>query len=67
MRVVHQRSHPVLCGRHQLSVLPEHGPGASSRNARRRFADTPPLTATAPVGEVEVRDLAVYEQMLEVA
>jgi transposase len=59
--------HPVLCGRHQLSVLPEHGPGASSRNARRRFADTPPLTATAPVGEVEIRDLAVYEQMLEVA
>jgi transposase len=59
--------HPVLSGRHQLSVLPEHGPGASSRNARRRFADLLPGTAEPLPGDVEVRDLAVYEQMLEVA
>jgi transposase len=65
--------HPVLSGRHQLSVLPEHGPGAAARNVRRCFSDPP----TAPVLErvhelaegpaVEVRELSVYEQMLEVA
>jgi hypothetical protein len=62
--------HPVLSGRYQLSVLPEHGPGAAARNARKRFSDPlnePPLHVP-PVGahSVEVRDLAVYEQMLEV-
>lgn len=61
--------HPVLADRHQLSVLPEHGPGASARNARRRFAEPAPIGAVArPLAEtVEIRDLAVYEQMLEVA
>jgi transposase len=60
--------HPVLSGRHQLNVLPEHGPGAAARNARTRFSD--PLNGPAPTipagaHSVEVRDLAVYEQMLE--
>lgn len=59
--------HPVLCGRHQLSVLPEHSPGASGRNPRRRFADAPPTGEIPGLPEVEVRDLAVYQQMLEVA
>lgn len=65
--------HPVLSGRHQLNVLPEHGPGASARNARTRFSDahaTPASETIHPVLEphtVEVRDLTVYDQMLEVA
>jgi len=61
--------HPVLAGRHQLQVDPAHGPGAVARNARTRFgasALTPTPDAPALHG-VEVRDLAVYEQMLEVA
>lgn len=61
--------HAALSGRHQLSVLPEHGPGAAARNARTRFSD--PLNVPAPLvpegaHSVEVRDLAVYDQMLEV-
>ena len=59
--------HPVLVGRHQLSVLPEHGPGATGRNVRRRFAEVMPATPTPTVDTVEIRDLAVYEQMLEAA
>lgn len=64
--------HPVLTGRHQLSVLPEHGPGAVLRNARRSFAHAASDTARAGLSghalpPVEVRDLAVYEQILELA
>jgi hypothetical protein len=60
--------HPVLAGRHQLSVLPEHGPGAAARNARQRFGESAPAAAPPmPAEIVEVRDLAVYEQMLEAA
>ena len=60
--------HVVLEGRHQLSIRPEHGPGATGRNVRRRFADAAPGACVAPATEaVEVRDLAVYEQMLEAA
>jgi transposase len=58
--------HPVLGGRHQLSVLPEHGPGAAARNARKRFSDAPTaMHVPCEPHSVEVRDLAVYEQMLE--
>lgn len=62
--------HEVLAGRHQLRVKPEHGPGAVARNARTRFADTPamaPRLAVPGLLGVEIRDLAVYEQLLEVA
>jgi transposase len=63
--------HPVLPGRHQLHVLPEHGPGAAARNARKRFSDAPPLPRGNPPAHrphgVEVRDLAVYDALLEVA
>jgi transposase len=60
--------HPVLEGRHRVCALPEHGPGASGRNARRRFSDALPAADGRPAAhEVEVRDLGVYEQMLEVA
>jgi transposase len=62
--------HPVLAGRAQLSVLPEHGPGAAVRNARKRFATTVPEMADrhphgAAEREVEVRDLAIYEALLQ--
>jgi transposase len=59
--------HPVLAGRGHLSVLPEHGPGAAARNQRQRFA-TPKAHAHTPTHlsrEVQVRDLAVYEQLYE--
>jgi transposase len=59
--------HPVLAGRYQLSVLPEHGPGATARNARRRFTEAISDTPAPSAEVVEVRDLAVYEQMLEAA
>jgi len=55
--------HPVLAGRAQLSVKPEHGPGAAARNVRQRHGNRPPKS-TANVDltrEVEVRDLAIYE------
>jgi transposase len=63
--------HPVLAGRYQLSVRPEHGPGAAARNARKRYSDgaanEPNAAAADLLHAVEVRDLAIYEQMLEVA
>lgn len=60
--------HPVLDGRHQLQVNPEHGPGAAARNVRRRFSSASLTAAEAhALHGVEVRDLAVYEQMLEAA
>lgn len=57
--------HAVLSGRAQLSVLPEHGPGAIPRNQRQRFAvvaDRP--TPVQFERDVEVRDLGVYDQLL---
>jgi transposase len=30
--------HPLLAGKHQMRILPEHGPGAVNRNPRHRFA-----------------------------
>jgi hypothetical protein len=58
--------HAVLAGRAQLSVRPEHGPGAAARNARKRYAEMPgQAERRVDTGrEVEVRDLAVYEQLL---
>lgn len=59
--------HPVLTGRHQVRVDPAHGPGALARNARTRFSAPACVTAANDVQVVEVRDLEVYEQLLEVA
>jgi len=64
--------HAVLAGRHQLSVNPAHGPGAVARNARKRFseeaaANEPNSHGAALLQAVEVRDLGVYDQLLEVA
>lgn len=60
--------HPMLAGRAQLSVKPEHGPGALSRNQRQRFAqggDRAAGTDRHAERDVQVRDLAVYEQLLD--
>jgi transposase len=64
--------HAVLPGRHELSVNPEHGPGAVARNARTRYAETAKLVSpdsSEVLGErfnpVEQRDLAIYEKILE--
>jgi transposase len=56
--------HAVLAGRGQLSVKPEHGPGAAVRNTRQRFSSSnaPPTPVAADLShEVQVRDLAIYE------
>lgn len=53
-------THPVLGGRHQLRIVPEHGPGPISRNARSRYSTGGYSTAAVPL-DVEVRDLACYE------
>jgi len=63
--------HPVLSGRHQFCVNPEHGPGATARNARKRYSaqatHEPRVTVADALHTVEVRDLALYDQMLELA
>jgi len=60
--------HVVLAGRAQLSVRPQHGPGAAARNARQRYAEPAShKVIRIPDGsrDVEVRDPAVYEQLLD--
>ena len=59
--------HPVLVGRAQLSVKPEHGPGAVPRNARSRYGGSSARPPTPPPAErdVQVHDLAIYEQLLD--
>lgn len=63
--------HVVLAGKAQLSVRGEHGPGAAARNARTRYARRVVNEVAAPtlldLRQVQVRDLAVYEQLLEAA
>lgn len=55
--------HAVLPGRHQVRILPEHGPGAIARTQRRPPPPTGrPAVAAAPL-DVEVRDLAWYEAL----
>ena len=67
IQVVHQgqvvATHPELAGKHQLRILPEHGPGAIARLTRqRRSTLAPPTRDPRALGaEVEVRDLALYE------
>jgi hypothetical protein len=58
-------AHPLLAGRHQLRILPEHGPGAVARNARKVCSSVPLSTTGASLlPHVEVRDLAVYDALL---
>jgi transposase len=58
--------HAILSGRDQLSVQSEHGPGAAARNARQRFPEPGPASTAPVIEQVEVRDLHIYEQLLEV-
>ncbi len=54
--------HEEFRGRHQVRLLPEHGPGAVARNprqARRQGVERPVSPWTIPV--VDVRDLAIYD------
>ncbi|TAK84439.1 MAG: IS21 family transposase [Betaproteobacteria bacterium] len=57
--------HPLLAGKHQVRILPEHGPGAAARNQRsRRSAASPaPGEQAALLPQVEIRDLALYESL----
>jgi Integrase core domain len=62
--------HAVLPGRYQLSIKPEHGPGAAMRNARRRQSDvvateTGMHPAFLDPHDVQVRDLCIYEQLVQ--
>ena len=59
--------HAVLAGRAQLSVRPEHGPGAAARNTRQRYSAPGASGAADRSREVEVRDPAVYERLLDTA
>jgi transposase len=55
--------HTRLPGRYQLSIHPEHGPGAAARNARRKLSSVPTAPSTDHFSEVQIRDLAIYEQL----
>ena len=62
--------HDVLPGRHQLSIKPEHGPGAVPRNTHRRQSDVISVESVlhrvvTPSEEVQVRDLLIYEQLAQ--
>jgi len=71
VRITHRgrcvAAHEQRQGRHELAILPEHGPGAVARNVRSRFADGPRLRPDPRLLEVEVRDLALYERLADVA
>jgi len=56
--------HERLAGKYQMRILPEHGPGAVSRNARQRHARPDALAPARWWGppEVEIRELDVYER-----
>lgn len=56
--------HPQLSGQYQLRILPEHGPGAIARNARKRYALAASDGCESLHPDVEVRDLALYEQLI---
>lgn len=55
--------HDALSGQYQMRILPEHGPGAVARTARRRHSSPLPSGARDAEPDVEVRDLAVYESL----
>ena len=59
--------HDVLPGKYQVRIRPEHGPGAIARTARRvRSTLVSPGAGRRPtLPEVEIRDLAVYEAVID--
>jgi transposase len=56
--------HEALPGKYQVHILPEHGPGAIARTARRvhssPFADR---AGRGALPEVEIRDLGIYDTL----
>lgn len=57
-------THPRLPGKYQVRILPEHGPGPISRTARTlRSTPAAPTPTWDVVPDVEVRDLAWYDQL----
>jgi transposase len=59
-------THTVATGHHQMVILPEHGPGAIARQRRRQCSSSSGSLhrgTAAAEPEVEVRDLAIYEQL----
>ena len=72
VRILHRgrlvAAHEELVGRHQLRVLPEHGPGAVARNARLRSSTPvgPPPATGGDTLQVEQRDLAHYDALVSV-
>jgi hypothetical protein len=61
-------NHPVLSGKYQMRILPEHGPGAIARNARLRYSTAPGSPpGSSESTEVQVRDLALYDQLAGVS
>jgi hypothetical protein len=68
LRILHRGApvaeHPELGGKHQVRILPEHGPGASARTARRQHSTPAPARSAVSATVVEIRDLAVYDALL---
>jgi hypothetical protein len=68
LRILHRGvvvvEHPELLGKHQIRILPEHGPGASARTARQRHSSPPATRGTTPTPVVEIRELAIYDALL---
>jgi len=60
-------THRLRDGRHELSIQPEHGPGAVARNARHRYGEQRATRSDVPELKVEVRDLALYDSLCEVS
>jgi transposase len=68
LRILHRGApvaeHPEVHGKHQLRILPEHGPGASARTARHRHSTAPGDRVAASLPVVEIRDPAIYDTLL---
>jgi len=61
-RIVAQ--HAVLPGKYQVTILPEHGPGAVRRTTRQRLSTPAPRT-TSVCPEVEICDLTFYDTLCQ--
>jgi transposase len=55
--------HELLAGKHHMRILPEHGPGAVARTARRRLSSSSHASLPEAGPEVEIRDLGIYEAL----
>lgn len=55
-------THPLLAGKYQVAILPEHGPGPIARR-QRGIRSTPAPAHPTPPAEVDVRDLRIYDDV----